>query len=144
MSNHTGNCPTDGRVLRGKRIPALKKTAPAVAREGPIPSEGILEDFRIQECVDPGLPTEKSGFALLIIMRKVSPHKHSSSCSGHSCEPGIGSCSCMRDRRWACGSVFFYGCVARHQRCAGKDQGDGPVPLRLGHVEGSGPEGLLI
>ena len=58
MGNHTGNRPTDGRVLRWKRVPALKKTSSAIAGKGTIPSECILKDFRIQECVNASLSTE--------------------------------------------------------------------------------------
>ena len=91
MSDHTRNRPTDRRVLGRERSPALKKMSLAAARKGALPTEGILEDFRIEECVDAGFSAKKSGFALLIVVREVSQHKHSSTDASHRTQSGIGS-----------------------------------------------------
>src|ERR1700693_3295778 len=108
----------------------------AAAGKWAFPSEGIFEDLRIQQCINAGFATEQSGFALLIVVRQVSPEEHSRSEASHGAESGIGSGNRVPRRR-VCGDVFFYGCSARHKRCAAKSQWDRPLPLRLGHVERS-------
>ncbi len=77
MSNHAGNRPTDGRMLGRKGGSTLEKMSLAAAGEWALPPEGVLKDFGVQERVDAGFSTEKSGFALLVVVRNVSPQEHS-------------------------------------------------------------------
>src|SRR5258705_8501271 len=86
VSNHTGNRPADRRMLRRKRGSALKKTSPAVADKGAVPSGRVFEDFGLQECTDSGFSCEQSGFALTFVLGEVSPKKHSSPSANKSGE----------------------------------------------------------
>ena len=90
VGNHTGNCPTDGRVFRRKRRATLKKMAAPRAGKGPLPSEGIFEDFRIEQCVDAGFSAENSRFALLLVIRIMAQQEHSAADAGHGGKTGIG------------------------------------------------------
>src|ERR1700683_1750800 len=98
MGDHAGNSPTDGRMLRRKRVPTSKEMSAAIAGERTFPPEGVLEGFCVQECVDTRFPTEKPGFPLFVIARQMSPQKHPSADPSHRGESCIGRRRRVRDR----------------------------------------------
>ena len=58
VRNYAGDGPTDGRMLRRKRISALKKFAAPIAGEWALPPEGVSENFGIHKCVNPSFAAE--------------------------------------------------------------------------------------